>query len=441
MDKPSSRNSPEEMKILTELYEKFHPQELHFLIELNERWFKYDPNRIQNMTAILKQTFALEHKESDTEWIITYFNSENCIHLFPAITVNMALVQRDQTVHLNPYQSICPICSSTLTAEMADVLFVQVYTLKGKVFSVSCRHINTTFNMHPIVHVFPNYFRQEKINTFTSKSLQNGDMVYFGGRQVFERTLIENYTCQLLGRASSWQKFVDGFNLGAFNSNLTDTKVEWRKKLAMAFFKYKIIELDLSIGSPVVSIPSTTSEFDEWLWNQFPRLLSSFVYLWSNHRTLIGACAPNCSQCIVIDGHQKCRRRICRAKHVHISTEEFTSLTIGCCRTPLLGSHLFDLHQSLQEKNDSSSAPSKQRTNKSRRLIQKIVWRKYRPRGFGATNCGTIKEQSEKYIERCSRSFGILAVVTNCKIIVSYAEIFRSETLREIISLLCSTIR
>ncbi|CAF5130518.1 unnamed protein product, partial [Rotaria sp. Silwood1] len=108
MDKPSSRNSPEEMKILTELYEKFHPQELHFLIELNERWFKYDPNRIQNMTAILKQTFALEHKESDTEWIITYFNSENCIHLFPAITVNMALVQRDQTVHLNPYQSICP---------------------------------------------------------------------------------------------------------------------------------------------------------------------------------------------------------------------------------------------------------------------------------------------------------------------------------------------
>lgn len=35
--------------------------------------------------------------------------------------------------------------------------------------------------------------------------------------------------------------------------------------------------------------------------------------------------------------------------------------------------------------------------------------------------------------ERCSRSFGILAMM--------FSEIFRSETLHEIISLLCSTIR
>jgi len=45
----------------------------------------------------------------------------------------MALIQRDQTVHLNPYQSTCPICSSTLIADRADVVSVQVYTLKGKI--------------------------------------------------------------------------------------------------------------------------------------------------------------------------------------------------------------------------------------------------------------------------------------------------------------------
>ena len=66
--------------------------------------------------------------------------------------------------------------------------------------------------------------------------------------------------------------------------------------------------------------------------------------------------------------------------------------------------------QNLQEKDDSTSASPKQRTNKGQQLIQKIVWRKYRQRGFGATNCRTIKERSDKYIERCSRSFSILAV-------------------------------
>jgi hypothetical protein len=133
MYETSSRTSPEEMKILTELYNIFHPQELHFLIELNQRWSPYDPNRIQNMTTILRQTFASEPKESDTERIIKYFNSENSIRLFSSTTVNMAFVQRDQTVHLNPYQSTCPVCSSILIAEMADALSVQVDTLKGKI--------------------------------------------------------------------------------------------------------------------------------------------------------------------------------------------------------------------------------------------------------------------------------------------------------------------
>ncbi|CAF4025283.1 unnamed protein product [Adineta steineri] len=446
MSNISSRTSPEELKVLTEIYNIFHPQELHFLIELNERWSQYDPNRIQNMTIILRETFASEHKEPDIERIITYFNSQDSIRIFSPVSVTTVLDLRDQTIHLNPYQSTCPICSSALTAEMADVLSVQVFTLKGKidkgkVFSVSCKHNNTTFNMCPIVHVFPNYYQQDKVCSFTSQSLQSGNMVYLGGRQVFEHTLIENYTCQLLSKASSWQKFVDGLNLGAFNSNLTDTKIEWRKKLAMAFMKFKIIQFDLSLGSIIVSIPSSACQFDEWIWNEFPRLLTSFVYLWSNHKNLIGPCASNCSQCIVIDGHQKCRRRICRAKNVQVSTEEFNSLTVGCCRTPRIGSLFCDLHQHLQDTSDTSLTLSKKKKNKMRKSIPKLMRKKYQQHGFGATNCRTLKQKSQSYVERCNRSFGILAAVTNCKIVITYSEIFRSETLREIISLLCSTIR
>ncbi|CAF3306039.1 unnamed protein product [Rotaria socialis] len=184
--------------------------------------------------------------------------------------------------------------------------------------------------------------------TFTTESLQKYDTVYLGGQHAFGRALIENYTCQLISRASSWQKFVDGLNLGAFDSNLTDTKSN--------------LTFVLDISS--VSIPSSAREFGIWMWDQYPRLLSLFVYLWSNHKTLIKSCGSNFSQCIVIDGHQKCRRRVCRAKNVQVSTEEFESLTVVCCRTPSLGSRFCELHQVLDEKNVTAEPMTKLKQNK-----------------------------------------------------------------------------
>ncbi|CAF4546184.1 unnamed protein product, partial [Rotaria socialis] len=159
------------------------------------------------------------------------------------------------------------------------------------------------------------------------------------------------------------------------------------------------------------------------------------------HKTLIKSCGSECTQAIIIDGHQKCRRRICRAKHVQVSTEEFDSLTVGCCRTPCLGSRFCKLHQHLDEDNTLPVSLNKEAINNKRKTMKKMFMGRYRQRGFGATNCRTIKERSATYIERCNRSFGILAGVTNCKIVITFSEIFRSETLREIISLLCSTIR
>ncbi|CAF1458417.1 unnamed protein product [Rotaria magnacalcarata] len=131
MNHSIGRTRSKDIELLIEMYNMFHPQELHFLIQLNQRWSVYDPNRIQNMTAILSRTFAAEYKVSDTERIIKYFNSHDSIQLFSSITVDMALIQLDQSLHLNPYQSRCPICLSMLDADMADVLSVQVYTLKG----------------------------------------------------------------------------------------------------------------------------------------------------------------------------------------------------------------------------------------------------------------------------------------------------------------------
>ncbi|CAF1934959.1 unnamed protein product [Rotaria magnacalcarata] len=139
------RTQTRDIQLLIELYSIFQPHELHFLIELNKRWSIYDPNRIQNMTAVLQHTFAFEYKESDIQYVIKYFSSSDSIQLFPSITVDMVLTKLDQAFHLNPYQSTCPVCSSMLNVDMTDVISVQLHTLKGAIHkgkqNISCENL------------------------------------------------------------------------------------------------------------------------------------------------------------------------------------------------------------------------------------------------------------------------------------------------------------
>lgn len=127
------RTRLQDVQLLVKLFSIFQPRELYFLIELNQRWSIYDPNRIENITSILQQTFASKYKESDINYVLKCVSSSDSIQLFPSLSVEMALLQLDHALHLNPYQSICPVCESTLNPEMADVLCVEIHTLKGAV--------------------------------------------------------------------------------------------------------------------------------------------------------------------------------------------------------------------------------------------------------------------------------------------------------------------
>ncbi|CAF4209866.1 unnamed protein product [Rotaria magnacalcarata] len=60
---------------------------------------------------------------------------------------------------------------------------------------------------------------------------------------------------------------------------------------------------------------------------------------------------------------------------------------------------------------------------------------------LNATSCRTLKARSDEYTKACTRSFGLIAIVTNCRIITSFSELYRLETLKEIINLFAVTIR
>jgi hypothetical protein len=315
-------------------------------------------------------------------------------------------------------------------------------SILGAVIYVACFHSRTAFSKEAPTYVYPNFLRQNKSEIWTNESLNNGDYVYIGARHAYERALLEGYTCQLMGSPHSWNKVVDGWNLEAFNSGTDKKRTNWQLRLSFAFIKYKILQFDLCVGAALVSVPCTAQDFDQWAWDTFPRRLTSFIYLWNNHKTLIGPCSDDCSRCLIVDGHQKCRRRVCRAKQVEVVTEEFASLKIGCCRTPKRGSYYCELHRAEHSSEDTSSIAVERRKQSITSWLQRRMnWRQTRYDGLGATHCRTQKARSDDYVQRCSRSFGVIAGVTNCKVIVTFSELFRSETLREIVSLLCSTIR
>ena len=185
--------------------------------------------------------------------------------------------------------------------------------------------------------------------------MHNSDYVYLGGKHAFERALIEGYTCQLVGSPNSWNKTVDDWNLEAFNAGTSDKETNWQLRLSLAFMTYWLIQFDLSIGKSLVVVPHCVRDFDRWAWDTFPDRLTHFVYLWSHHASLMGTCGPDCSRCIIMNGHQKCRQRVCRAKQIEVNTEEFSALKIGCCRTLIRHSHYCEIHKGENSPNRTSA--------------------------------------------------------------------------------------
>ncbi|CAF4567428.1 unnamed protein product [Rotaria socialis] len=117
-------------------------------------------------------------------------------------------------------------------------------------------------------------------------------------------------------------------------------------------------------------------------------------------------------------------------------------MLVGCCRTPVRYSQYCELH--LNENKEAADCikkvPGRKVFNHSGFSLFKTRSRK-KQRGFGATSCRTVKARSDAYIRKCARSFGVIAAVTNCGVVTTFGEIFRTETLKEILQLLTNSIK
>lgn len=315
--------------------------------------------------------------------------------------------------------------------------------LVGTMITLLCDHPGVDHHASSPVTLFPNFVYYDNKHEFTHESLHYGVYVYVGGDVGVERALVNKFTAELIHDGLSIHGALNSLNQEAFNDGYRQLDKVDPHVFSNIMYRYLFLQIYLSMGYPSVSTPARVVEHDLWAWKAFPRVLFCFTYLWMNHRDIIGSCNDQCSKCLVVDGHKKCRRRICGFKDVRIDTEEMKQIVIGCCRTPIANSKYCETHKELVsdyvdgvgKENTSNEKPSEQlkssfRTRKVKNEHQ-----------LTATSCRTKKERSDDYVRKCMRSFGLIAVVYNCKIIAGFSELFRSETLKEIINLFCACIK
>ncbi|CAF2117760.1 unnamed protein product [Rotaria magnacalcarata] len=444
----SPRTSISIVETLTWWYKYFLPHELTFMFYLHHRWSIYDPLRAVNIANEFRKKFGTMHSNEIINGVLAFFHSRPDVQLIPRNMFDYdSCYSNSVFMHLVPFTDICSLCNQQLTASHSHSRQVKVICAQGKVvfgtlFWLECRHLGE-HKKAPPYFIFPNFIRTAREHIYTLISLYHSKYVYIGGDYAFSRAVVTTYSSNVVNHVSSWWKTADSLNLEAFNQDLEQVQPLCWKRLAQVLLVYHVLQFKLTMGCLNVKIPMSLNDFDDWIWNNYPKMLSWFIYLWSSHKQLIGPCHEKCSAAVIIDGHQKCRRRVCRYKDVEVKTDEFDKIVIGCCRSPMYRSHYCSLHRDQQLPAATSlSASNGYRTRfKGRKSPCKSGSKKGRNEGFGATSCRTSKAQSDAYIRRCSRSFGLIACVTNCRVFVSFGEIFRSETLREILHLLFSTIR
>lgn len=327
---------------------------------------------------------------------------------------------------------------------MNALIFFFQFNSEEIVYSLICKHKKSNFAKSTgIVTIYPNFIEQGNSKRITTKSLHHGEFVYFGGKYAYERALIEQYTANLITNANSWMKTVDSLNLQAFNGEQHQEHVVDRRILARMMYMYNVVQFDLFLGNPHVELPKSLDDFDDWVWSVYPRYLTAFIFFWSRHKEIIGSCNENkCSKALVVDGHQKSRRRVCKVKDIEIRTDLFDKMLVGCCRTPVRYSEYCNLHfceytktPECIDRRKGVRFPMHSRFRRMKKSRQK------KERSFGATGCRTSKERSDAYVRKCARSFGVIVAVTNCGIVTNFGEIFRTETLKEILQLLINCIK
>ncbi|CAM4831875.1 unnamed protein product [Rotaria magnacalcarata] len=289
-------------------YSKKTLAELVFVLNEDARIPPFDKFRIPKIATAVRHTFMSDQPDECVKMLIGDLSTAYCQTRPMHKQNSLSSIMVHQNDHLLvPFRTSCPTCNRSLDASDAIQKRVRLYRQNGSVvigmmYTLNCQHKDSTSitnNDNSSISIYPNFTRSNKCNVYTHNSLHHGDYIYLGGDVAIERSIIDRYTAQIVHNGLSMIGLASTMNQEAFNLGNHQLAPIERRLLRNILHAYLIIQFDLSMGNASVSTPDSLEHFSQWGWEQFPRLLTCFIYLWTNHRTLIGSCvagqlAPTC---------------------------------------------------------------------------------------------------------------------------------------------------
>lgn len=242
---------------------------------------------------------------------------------------------------LLPFTNICVSCTKPLISYRYKLIYVIdcFKIIRAVAVTAECKTCSLIYN-HSSWYSLMNRWR--KVNKLSLNSPFK--IFYLCDSFAFTYSVFFDYTCQLLHDQCPFQSFsrilIDRYNYEHQNSNINLQPISLAKLFQCHWLLYQIVRFELMLGrTHVVSLPVSLNRnelnyhfehYSGWWYHLF-------TTFWSRHKSIpnIKCCPSDCSRCIIVDGHQKCRRLVCSFKNIiDTSIDEMTAIEIGCPYTP-----------------------------------------------------------------------------------------------------------
>ncbi|CAF1464128.1 unnamed protein product [Rotaria sordida] len=248
-----------------------------------------------------------------------------------------------------------------------------------------------------------------------------------GGKTAFERSLLSRYLVDLYDGGSTVHAYIQSYN------HRQGWNYGHRPLNELLFYRFVIsfalIHYYFWMGHEQVAFPKNVKgdRLETFFYESHESVKQCFIRFWDRH-SMFASCGNNCSKLINADGNWKFGRHSCMDKTKTRTTAEFDSVIIGCDKSPKPGEDYCDEHKHRHDipiENDDEEDVDNESFIKLRNGKQVIRYQ--------SLTCNTTKSFPMKYVSVCHRSFGIIVYFTNCGVCLAINEIYRSETVKEIL--------
>ncbi|CAF0966296.1 unnamed protein product [Didymodactylos carnosus] len=244
----------------------------------------------------------------------------------------------------------------------------------------------------------------------------DNDVVLWFANVGYDKRLMHQLDSDILHKHSGFSNFASAYNYFCETTNIVNRKPMDRVHLEKTWFFWRLTHY--FEGEHINLATPASFEFHAALMNLREVCRTVFIKRW-NRQNHSQYCIKDCSQLLVLDGHQKATRRVCSVKELTSPSRELGTVKVGCPHTPKRGEkncieHIFSQVPPI--------IPSVRKMRKRYNLRR----RKARETTTRFLTCRTLKAKNQKrFLHRTS---GIIAAVYNCGYICALQELYGSES-------------